>query len=331
MSVEIFGHLPGGEAVHRLRLSGGGLSMHLLTFGAVVQDLRLAGHAAPLVLGFDRLEPYLTHQVYFGCTVGRYANRIAEGRCRIDGRDLTLERNERGRTHLHGGSAGAARKIWRLEEHGTDMARLSLTLPDGEMGYPGNLRIAASFRLLPGGLLDILYEAETDAPTLCNLAHHSYFALGDLLTVRMRIDAETYLPVDAWNIPTDGPAPVAGTPYDFRAGREIGAGGPPRIDHNFCLSQARVPIRPVAWLTAPSGLSLEVRTTEPGLQVYDAHGMDLPLAGLDGQSLGPYAGIALEPQVWPDSPNHPDFPQALLRPGESYRQHTQYAFTRGPT
>jgi len=328
MSVEVFGSLPDGAPVHRLRLTGGGLTAHLLTWGAVVQDLRLDGYGAPLVLGFDRLDDYLAHGVYFGCTVGRYANRIAEGQCRIDGRPATLDRNERGRTHLHGGRDGTAQKLWRLDGYDAGSARLSVSLPDGEMGYPGRLDLAATFRLTDGGVLDIVYEATTDAPTLCNIAHHSYFHFGDLLATRMRIEADTYLPVDEWNIPAGGPAPVGGTDFDFRSARRIGLEGPPRIDHNFCLSETRVPIRPVAWLTAPDGLTMELRTTEPGLQVYDAHGMDLPLHGLDGQALGPYAGIALEPQVWPDSPNHPEFPQALLRPGERYRQHTQYAFAR---
>ena len=324
---EVWGRLPDGTEVLRVTLEGGGLTARFLTWGAVLQDLRLSGHAAPLVLGLERLEDYLGGAPYFGATVGRCANRIAEGRFTLDGRAVQLDVNH-GRHHLHGGRAGTGKLPWRLEGQDGRSLRLGLELPDGHMGYPGRLRIAAEFRLLEGAVLDIRYEAETDAPTLCNLAHHSYFSLqeGGIGGHHLRIAAARYLPADAEALPAGGPAPVAGTALDFRTLHEIGPGS--RIDHNFCLAAARRAITPVAWLHGPaSALTLECRTTEPGLQVFDAHPLGAGCRGLDGQRLGAHAGLALEPQVWPDSPNRPDFPSAVLRPGETYRQHTQFAFS----
>jgi aldose 1-epimerase len=201
------------------------------------------------------------------------------------------------------------------------------------MGFPGNLEILQTFRLLEGGVLDITMRATTDAPTLCNLAHHSYFNLGMEETVdghTLRVDAATYLPVDPELIPTGEPAPVAGTRFDFRTASPLGpASAKGLIDHNFCLSDDRVAIHPVAELCCPeTGVAMEVRTTEPGLQVYCGAALDVPVPGLDGRRMGPRSGIALEPQVWPDAPHHPAFPQAVLRPGETYRQNTQFIFRK---
>lgn len=325
---QVWGRLPDGTEVLRVTLEGGGLRARFLTWGAVLQDLRLEGHAAPLVLGLESLAAYLDGAPYFGATVGRCANRIALGRFPLDGRTVQLDVNH-GRHHLHGGREGTGRLPWRLAGHDACSLRLALDLPDGHMGYPGRLAIAAEVWLLEGAVLDIRYEAETDTPTLCNLAHHSYFTLqeGGIGGHRLRIAAETYLPTDAEALPAGDPAPVAGTPLDFRSSRPIGTGS--RIDHNFCLAGARRDIVPVAWLHGPdSGLTLECRTTEPGLQVFDGHTLGAGGRGLDGQPLGAHAGLALEPQVWPDSPNRPGFPPAVLRPGALYRQHTQFAFSR---
>ena len=329
--IEVFGTLPDGQEVHRIRIAGGGLSASVLTYGAVIQDLRLAGHAPALVLGFEEFAPYLAHSPYFGATAGRCANRIRDGRFTLDGQGYRTDRNGAGGHTLHGGSEGVGKRLWTVGEVTEHSVELTIEDADGHMGFPGNLSIRVTFSLLPSGVLDIRYTATTDAPTLCNLAHHSYFALDDTGSIeahRMGIEAETYLPTDGDFLATGEVRPVAGTAWDFRQGRtiaEANEGGP--IDANFCLSAARQPIRPVAWVSsAASGVEMVIRTTEPGLQVYDAARLNIPVPGLDGRRMGPFCGLALEPQIWPDAVNHPDWPQPVLRPGETYDQHSQFIF-----
>lgn len=331
--IEVFGHLPGGEAVHRLRLEGGGLAAHVLTYGAVLQDLRLEGHDAPLVLGFPDFAPYLTHSPYFGATAGRCANRIRDGHFEIDGVTYQLDRNFIGKHCLHGGAHSTGKALWLVDAQAVDRATLSITLPDGHMGFPGTLTARVHFALLAGGVLDIRMEAETDAPTLCNLAHHSYFNLegsGAISRHHLKVAATEYLPVDDELIPTGEKCPVARTGFDFRGPAEVGQSHP--IDHNFCLSSAATDLRPVAWLTSSiSSVSMECHTTEPGLQIYDGAKIDIDVPGLMGQAMHTYEGLAIEPQIWPDANHHSDFPQAILRPGDSYAQHTQFIFYKGKT
>lgn len=330
--MEKFGELPGGEPVGRLTLVGGGLTARVLTWGAVLQDLRLDGHAAPLVLGFDSFAPYPECSPHFGAAAGRCANRIRDGHLELGGKTYRLDRNAAGGHMLHGGAAGTGTRLWRVLDAAADAATLGITLADGEMGFPGRLEAEIRYRLLPGAVLDIAFRAETEAPTLCNFAHHSYFNLDGGASVSdhlLRIAAEHYLPVDAGLIPTGELRPVAGTRFDFRRPRPVAQAHP--LDHNFCLSASRRKLRPVAWLESPaSGVALECRTTEPGLQLYDAGGLDIALPGLAGQRLGRHAGLAIEPQVWPDAAHHPHFPQAVLLPGETYRQETQFAFSKAP-
>jgi aldose 1-epimerase len=324
-----FGTLQDGSPVHRITITGGGLTAQVLTYGSVIQDLRLDGHVPPLVLGFADFAPYLTHSPYFGATAGRCANRIRDGHLTIDNRIYQLDRNFLGRHTLHGGAAGIGKRIWRVDAQATDSVTFAITLDDGEMGFPGRMQATVTYSLLPGGILDIVMQADTDAPTLCNLAHHSYFNLGapTISEHRLRIAAEHYLPVDDELIPTGEVRSVAGTTFDFRQFRPLAQAHP--LDHNFCLSDTRGPLRPVAWLQNPDvGMTMELRTTEPGLQVYDGAKVDISLAGLTGQPMRAHAGIAMEPQVWPDANHHPAFPQAILHPGEGYRQQTQYIFTK---
>lgn len=333
MMIETFGNMPNGTPVERMTISGGGLTAKFLTFGAALQDLRLEGHDGPLVLGFETFAPYLTHSKSFGITAGRYANRIRDGHLELDGHTYQLDTNFLGKHLLHGGGAGIGKRVWEVEHHGADNLTLTIKLADGEMGFPGNMLIRQTFTLAENGLLDIVMEAETDAPTLCNLAHHSYFNLGDSGDVKdhlLQIDAETYLPVDDELIPTGEQASVEGTRFDFRQATAVGpASAKGLIDHNFCLSQDRTKLRRVARLACPqSGVRMELRTTEPGLQIFDGSVIDIPVPGLDGRQMGPSAGIAMEPQIWPDSPHNPDFAQAVLRPGETYEQHTQYIFAK---
>ena len=328
--IEEFGKLPTGETVHRLRLESGGLTAHFLTYGAILQDLRLEGHDAPLVLGFSEFAPYLTHSPYFGAIAGRCANRIRDGHLELDGQTFQLDRNFIGKHSLHGGAVSMGKQLWTVVDHGSDHVTLSIKLPDGHMGYPGNLTAKVRFALLEGGVLDIRMEAETDAPTLCNLAHHSYFKLDESETISdhlLKVNADRYLPVDDELIPIGEERSVAGTSFDYSVLSPVSQVSP--VDHNFCLSSQRTELHPVAWLVSlASNVTMECRTTEPGLQIYDGAKINIDLPGLDGWPMLAHAGLAMEPQIWPDANHNETFQQAVLRPGETYHQHTQFAFSK---
>ncbi|WP_337267821.1 aldose epimerase family protein [Oryzifoliimicrobium ureilyticus] len=332
---EHFGTTAAGEAVHRVSISGGGLTAKILTWGAVIQDLRLEGHDAPLTLGFEDFASYERHSPYFGATPGRCANRIAGGRFELDGTTYQLELNENGQTHLHGGSDGIAKRVWTIVEHEKDSLVLKIVDPAGRAGYPGNCTIQATFRLRKDGDLSITYETTTDAPTIANVCQHAYFNLdgqGDILDHQLMIAADAYLPTNDAQIPTGEIRSVEGTPFDFRQSRPIrqmenGAQLP--YDHNFCLSPKRVAKRSVAMARgARSGVSMEVRTTEPGVQFYSGFKIAVPVTGLDGQSYQPYSGFCLETQIWPDAINQAGFPEAVIHTGEVLRQQTDYIFSK---
>nr|WP_255553470.1 aldose epimerase family protein [Maritimibacter sp. DP1N21-5] len=305
-------------------MTGGGLTARVLTYGAVLQDLRLDGIDHPLVLGAEELLPYLGSMTWFGALVGRFANRIAEGRLVIDGVVHHLDRNEGGVTCIHGGTKGTGQQVWTIDTATEDRLVLVLEEPGGHMGFPGALSIRLEIALAGDGALSFDMTARTDAPTAVSLAHHSYFNLddgADILGHHLWIDADSFVPTDRHGIPT-GLTPVRATPFDFTTERAVAPGG---IDHNFCLSDGDRPLHDVARLTGTNGLSLSVATTAPGLQVYDGgHIADLP--GLGGRLYGPHAGIALETQVWPDAPNQPGFPKWRLDPGETYRHKVVYHF-----
>lgn len=331
---EAFGTGRNGEAVQRVLLTGGGLSAKVLTWGSIIQDLRLEGHASPLVLGFETMPDYLAHSPFFGATPGRNANRIGKGRFSIDGRDYQLERNERGVTHLHGGTDGIANRNWDIVELAEDKVVLRIVDPDGRAGYPGNCTITATYQLKTGGVLSVVYESVTDAPTIANVCQHSYFSLGDGRDTsdhQLWISADAYLATDAEQIPQGDPKAVEGTPFDFRRMKPmvVMAGGERVLfDHNFCLSAERTQKRLVAHATSPaSGVHLRVLTTEPGMQFYAAFKMNIPVPGLEGLNYPPFAGFCLETQIWPDAVNREGFPKAVLRPGEVLRQETDYVFS----
>lgn len=334
MRIEPFGRTDEGE-VGRVTISGGGLTAHVINWGAVVQDLRLKGHDAPLVLGYSSLDDYIAHSPHFGAVPGRYANRIANGRFIIDGARFQTDQNEHGENTLHGGAKGFSKRLWTFTDHGADFVTLTLHSPDGDMGFPGNLEATCTYRLKPGGVLSIALSATCDAPTLCNLTNHSYFNLddggaGDISGHRIVIDAAAYLPVDAEAIPTGVVQPVDGTAFDLRLAQEIGASGA-QYDHNFCLSATSGPLRRAAWAQgAASGVEMETWTDQPGVQFYMGHKIK-PNGppGLTGRPYVASSGFCLETQVWPDSPNRPYFPQAILRPGETYRHLTEYRFRLG--
>lgn len=331
MGERLFGTLPDGAPVRCFTIAQGNISAEILTYGAIIRDLKVGGRS--VVLGFEDLADYLAHSPYFGAIAGRHANRIARGCFDIDGARFQLELNENGRHHLHGGSSGFGRRNWSIADRGPAHVELALVSPDGEGGYPGRVEARCRYEVGAGGVFRISLSAETDRPTLANLAAHSYFNLDgtpNILGHRLEIAADGYLPVDEEAIPTGEIRPVAGTPFDFRVMRVIGADGPAtNHDHNFCLAGAPVaePRRIARLEGALSGLAMEIATTEPGLQFYDGYKLDVPVPGLDGRSYGARAGLCLEPQRWPDSPNHAGFAGAVLRPGEHYRQITEYRFS----
>ncbi len=331
--MEIVGQMPNGHPVQRVTLTGGGLTAHFLTYGCVLQDLRLEGHASPLVLGFDTFSHYLTRSPYFGAIAGRCANRIRGGHVEIEGRTYQLDRNFLNKHTLHGGATSMGKRLWRVVDVQTNSAALAITLDDGEMGFPGQLDVCVTFTLLARGVMDIRMQATTSATTLCNLAHHSYFNLDGGATIsthKLQIAAERYIPVDVELIPTGEVRDVDGTGFDFRQPKQVSQAHP--LDHNFCLSLQRERLRPVAWLSSPlSGVTMECRTTEPGLQVYDGSKIEIEIPGLSASPMGACSGLAIEPQIWPDANHHPHFPQAVLRPGETYDQQTQFVFLKDTT
>ncbi|MEO1703491.1 MAG: aldose epimerase family protein [Pseudomonadota bacterium] len=325
-----WGRTANGEIVDKVVLQNGPLRAEVITFGAILRDLRYVGHAAPLVLGLNSVADYEADPAYLGAVVGRFANRIAGARMSVDGVDYILDANENG-SMLHGGKAGFSRQNWSIEGLSDNEVTLCLQSPDGDMGFPGNLTVRCTYALEDQGVLRVAFNAETDAPTVCSLAQHSYFNLQDggassIHDHQLTLLADAYLPVNALLIPAGAPENIDGVWLDFRQTREI---GPSQIDHNYCLSQERVPVRPVARLASPaSGMALELATTEPGLQVYTGDGLSGGTAGLDKTFYRTRAGIALETQVWPDAPNRPEFPSAFLRPGLPLQQVTQLRFIK---
>jgi aldose 1-epimerase len=335
MGAELFGKSPKGEDVHRVTISGGGLTANIMTWGAVIQDLRLEGHDAPLMLGFETYTDYPVYSSYFGATPGRCSNRIAGGRFTLNGETIQLECNEKGINHLHGGSDGIAKQVWTIAELASDRVVLEITDKAGRAGYPGNARVKATFWLKADGCLSIVYETEADAPTPVNICNHSYFNLdggGDILDHELMIAADSYLPTDEAQIPTGEMPDVTGGPFDFRKLRPVRLledGEQVLYDHNFCLSNERVAKRKVAELRSPSsGIAMDVLTTEPGVQFYAAFKLSVPVSGIGGRNYGPYAALCLETQVWPDAVNHAHFPNAILNPGDVLRQETDYVFRR---
>jgi aldose 1-epimerase len=315
------------QDVFAIDIWNGGLSASILTWGAVIQDLQLAGHATPLVLGFRKFKHYPRYSPYFGAIVGRYANRIHLGQAEINGQSHQFDTNFLGKHSLHGGKTGYGTRDWSLGAHEHNFVELHLTDPDGMMGFPGKVDVTARYEITDGACLVLTITACSDAPTLFNPAHHSYFCLDDSNDIRgheISIHADHYLPTDSEAIPTGEIAPVEATPFDFRNPQVIGDRS---VDHNYCLARSRRELTPVATLYSPkSGVGMEVSTTEPGLQFYTGHKLGPPVNGLIKPLYGPYSGLCLEPQIWPDAPNHPEFPSAILSPDELYRQQTVFAF-----
>jgi aldose 1-epimerase len=333
-----FGYTPAGEAVTLFTLRHPrGIAVRLCTYGGIIVNWLApdrTGRPGDVVLGYDTLDGYLRRNPYFGCLVGRYANRIAGARFTLDGTEYRLAANN-GANSLHGGLRGFDKVVWRpevLAGPAGPVLRLTHLSPDGAEGFPGNLHVTADHTLDDDGGLRIELSATTDRPTIVNLTQHTYFNLaggGDVLGHQAQIFADRFVPIDAEFIPCGGPHTVAGTPLDFRQPTAIGA----RIDaddaqlrhglgydHTFVPGQPAGTLARMARVTDPaSGRTLEVSSTAPGVQFYSGNFLDGTIAGKGGCAYGRRHGFCLEPGVFPDSPNRPDFPSAVLRPGETYR------------
>jgi aldose 1-epimerase len=337
---EPFGELPDGTPNDIFTLTNGrGLKARLMTYGAILVSLEVPdrnGKPADIVLGYDSLDGYVQNNPYFGSIVGRYGNRIAKGRFTLDGVTYELATNN-GENHLHGGIKGYDKVVWKAEpvhgegEVGVKFSHLS---PDGEEGYPGNLNISVTYTLTDRNELELTYEATTDKATPVNLTHHSYFNLageGDILGHELMINADAYTPVDAGLIPTGEIRPVKDTPFDFTTPHTIGEriaqveGG---YDHNFVLRGDGGKLDLAARVEEPgSGRVMEISTTEPGLQFYSGNFLDGTITGKGGRVYIKHAGFCLETQHFPDSPNKPNFPSTILRPGDTYKSLTIHKFS----
>lgn len=342
-----WGQTPDGRAVELLTLrNAAGVEVRIATLGGIVTSLRVPdrdGHVDDVVLGHDAVAGYFPNSNYFGAIVGRYANRIAGGAFVLDGTTYKLAQNN-GPNHLHGGHKGWDQAIWQPETFqnasGTGVM-LTLMSPDGDEGYPGAVRAKVTYTLTSRNELAVDYEATTDKPTIINLTQHSYFNLAgerasDILGHQLMIQADRYTPVDDTLIPTGELAPVAGTPFDFRTATGIGARiGQDHVqltrgrgyDHNWVLTRQGDGVSLAARVVEPaSGRTLEIATTEPGLQFYSGNFLDGSVTGKNGRVYGHRAGFCLETQHFPDSPNKPEFPSTTLRPGQTYRSRTVMTF-----
>jgi aldose 1-epimerase len=340
MSIERsnFGTTPDGKQVELFTLkSAKGLVAKISTFGAAITELHVPdrkGKLANVVLGFENLEQYLTKHPFFGVTVGRVANRIARGDVVIDGKSYQVDQNEKSNT-LHGGARGFDKVVWDARA-GSNSVTMSHTSPDGDMGFPGALATTVTFTLADDASdLRIDYEAKPSGkPTVVNLTNHSYFNLtgagrGDILGHELTLSADKYLPVDAQLIPTGQLADVRGGPMDFTKAMTVGsriAQVPGGYDHCYALHSAGGKLAQAAELRDPaSGRTMEVHTTQPGVQLYTGNFLDGTVAGLGG-TYGKHAALCLETQHFPDAVHHPDFPSIVVRPGQTYRQTTVFRF-----
>jgi aldose 1-epimerase len=342
-----FGQLPDGTAVEAFTFTNAsGMSVTAITYGGIITSLKVpdkAGQLADVVLGYDSLQGYLDKSPFFGCIVGRYGNRIGKGTFTLDGKTYRLPINN-GENHLHGGPQGFDKKVWKAEpfEHG-DLVGVVFThtSPDGDMGYPGTLAMKVTYTLTSDNTLRFDYEATTDKATPVNLTQHTYFNLagagsGDILKHEIEIKADRYTPVDAGLIPTGQLATVEGTPFDFRKATAIGAridADHPQIkagggyDHNMVFTRTGVGLEPLVTVHEPTtGRTMTVATTQPGVQFYTGNFLDGTITGKGGKVYPKRSGLCLETQHFPDSPNKPEFPTTILKPGETYKESTAYTF-----
>ena len=344
--MELVARTDQGEDVHRAVLGGDALRVEVLTYGATLASVRVpdrGGRAGEVLLGFDDPAGWLGPHPYLGATVGRFANRIAMGRFTLDGATYEIPPNN-GPNALHGGRDNFSHRVWSVESSGDDHVALRIVSPDGDQGFPGRCEVGVTYSV-DGSALRMSYRATTDAPTVVNLTNHAYLNLAGpgtptvddhVLTVR----ASTYLPTDPTAIPLGSPAPVAGTPFDFRTALPVGQ----RVrdddeqlrigqgyDHALVIdgwSEGAL-LRAARLQDPSSGRTLDLLTDQPAVQVYSGGHLDGSVVGRGGQVYGPRAAICLETEHFPDSPNHPDYPSTVLRPGETLATTTEWRFATG--
>jgi len=347
VTVEPFGVTPEGKNVDLYTLSNdNGMTVTIMEYGATVVSIIVPdkdGNPVDVALGFDDLQGYIDHSPYFGCVVGRYGNRIAEGKFELDGKTYTLAANN-GPNHLHGGEKGFDKRIWQgeiNEESAAPSVDFTYVSADGEEGYPGELRSLITYTLTPDNGLRIDYISHTDKPTPVNLTNHTYFNLdgegtGSILDNTLMLKAKQFVPVDETFIPLGDLREVKGTPFDFTTPHKIGA----RIDsdhqqieyglgydHTLVFGEPTRTIRHVGKGEGPdSGIVMHLYTTEPGVQFYTGNFLDGSFEGKNGHVYEYRNGFCLEMQHFPDSPNQPQFPSTILRPGEVYNKTTVYEF-----
>ena len=340
---EQFGRTPEGEEVFLYTLtSAKGLRARITNYGAILVSLEAPdrhGKLDDITLGFESLDKYIEQKVYFGATVGRYANRIGNARFVLDGVEYKLAAND-GPNHLHGGLKGFDKVVWKPVEvtaaEDRAWAKLSYLSKDGEEGYPGNLQCTITYTLTNDDELQISYEAQTDRKTVLNLTNHAYWNLagqgaGNVLGHEMLIDAGRFTIVDQGLIPVGATASVVDTPLDFLSPRTIGS----RLrqlrygyDHNFVLKGRPDTLKFCARVQEPaSGRIMEIQTTEPGVQLYTGNFLDGSVVGKGGKAYGKHAGFCLETQHYPDSPNKPSFPSTVLEPGKKFASTTVHKFS----
>jgi aldose 1-epimerase len=339
-----FGTVDGKKARLFTLTNANGMVARITDYGTILTELWVPdknGVKTDVVLGYDSIDGYLTRHPYFGAVAGRCANRIAKGRFSIDGKSFQLATNN-GANHLHGGVKGFDRFVWDAEPKETPDGPslvLSRVSPDGEEGYPGTVKATCTYTLTNANELKVEFAATTDKPTVVNLAHHSYWnlggaAAGGILDHTLQLNADRYTPVDDTLIPTGQMPAVAGTPFDFRQPKVIGAdiaksgGDPVGFDHNFVLNGASGGLRWAARLADPkSGRQMELLTSEPGVQFYSGNFLDGSITGKGGVVYKKHHGLCLETQHFPDSVNKPDWPSVVLRPGQTYRHVMIHRFT----
>lgn len=340
-----YGSTGGGSYADLFTLTNNkGVSVSLTNYGGIVTSIQTPdreGKSGEIALGFDKLEEYVARNPFFGCLVGRFGNRIGGGQFTLKGKTYSLAQNN-GQNHLHGGRVGFDKVLWAAEPFSTPSSvgvKLTYTSADGEEGYPGNLAVTVIYSLNDDNEFTIDYSATTDKATILNLTNHGYFNLageGNILNHQMQINADYFTPVDGTLIPTGELRSVNGTPFDFRTPTAVGE----RIDQaeeqmqfgkgydmNYVVNGTPGELRRAALVSEPgSGRTLEVLTTQPGVQFYSGNMLPDELAGKGGQTYTKRSGFCLETQHFPDSPNKPDFPSVVLEPGQQYHEVTVWKF-----
>lgn len=313
-----------------ISISNGRLTAKILRFGASLCDLRLKGHDQPLILGFENAEDYRAHGHYLGAVIGRYANRIANACCPVGDREIALEQNN-GSNHLHGGTPGFSNRDWVLKSAIPTSVHLTTTSPDGEAGYPGKLEVNAIYSLVDERVLQLELSATSDQETILNLCHHPYFNFSNRQTIddhTLQIHTDRFLPVDEHLIPTGEILSVAGTKFDFTQPHHVSPStNASHFNNTYCLPHDKTSVLVRAATLTHDTIEMQLWTSQPGVHLYNGYKLNNVPPGLNNQQYGPRAGLCLEAQNWPNSPNFSHFPSAILAAGVQYTQKTEYRFS----